>query len=342
MGALPDFLPGYQGVENAQARKSFEERWRVQLPTSVGLTALEMMEQTREGKIRGMLVMGENPVLCFPDPSLVKNALAALDFLVVVDMFLTETAKLATVVLPAASFAEKEGTVTNFEGSVQKLHKAIEPVGSSWPDWKIILALASKMGNPMPYTSPQQVIDEVEEMVPSYQGLANAAFKMEDQEWAGIGSNHSGTIRLSRCSLAGGFGRFAPVDYASSPKLLGEAYPLTLIAGAVPHHFGGGTRSSRASRLKKFSPHGWVEISTGDAHSLGLRDGDRVKVASPVGEVPTTIKVTDTLSPGVLFMPISFPESPVTQLFGAALDSRTKAPSLKACKVRLERASDNG
>ena len=174
MGTLPDFLPGYQSVGDAQNRKKFEERWGCQLPASVGLTALEMLEQAREGKVKGMFIMGENPVASFPQPTLVKKALASLDFLVVTDMFLTETAKLASVVLPAASFAEKEGTFTNFEGRVQRIQKAIEPVGDSLPDGEIILQLAEMLGSPMPYSSYQQVMEEIEEMVPFYHHLADA------------------------------------------------------------------------------------------------------------------------------------------------------------------------
>lgn len=154
MGSLPGFLPGYQDVHDVEARRKFEEKWGVHLPTATGLTAIEMIEQAAAGKLKGMLVVGENPVVSFPRPSLVKETLTSLELLVVSDMFLTETAKLATVVLPAASFAEKEGTFTNFEGRVQRIRKAIEPVGNSLADWEIIVKLARRIGHPMPYPSP--------------------------------------------------------------------------------------------------------------------------------------------------------------------------------------------
>ena len=342
MGSLPDFLPGYQGIDDAQARKSFEERWGVRLPTNAGLTALEMIEQAEAGKIKGMFIMGENPVLSFPCPSLVRNALASLEFLVVADMFLTETAKLATVVLPAASFAEKEGTFTNFEGRVQRVRKAIEPIGGSLPDWEIILQLAARMGYTMPYSSPQQVMDEIEELVPLYQRLAYGDFEAEDLDWADLESGRLGARRLYKGPFPSGFGRFSPVEYILPTNVSGDGHPLTLLSGSILPHFGSGSRSLRASRLRKFSPHAWVEISEADARHLGFSDGDVVKVASPAGEVTTTVRVTDTLPPGILFMPMSFPETPVNELFSIALDPRAKAPSLKTCAVRLERISTDG
>jgi len=342
MGSLPDFLPGYQGIDDAQARKNFEERWGVCLPTNAGLTALEMIEQAEVGGIKGMLIVGENPVSSFPHSSLVRNALASLEFLVVSDMFLSETAKLATVVLPAASFAEKEGTFTNFEGRVQRVRKAIEPLGDSLPDWEIILQLAERMGHPMSYSSPQQVMDEIEQLVPLYQRLAYGDVEKEELDLADLESDRLEARRLYTGPFPSGFARFSPVEYTPPTNVSGDGFQLILLSGSILHHFGSGSRSSRASRLQKFSPHAWVEISEADAKDLGFSDGDGVKVVSPVGEVTTTVKVTETLPSGMLFMPISFPESPVNELFGIALDPRVKTPSLKACAVRLERTGTDG
>jgi formate dehydrogenase alpha subunit len=337
MGSLPDFLPGYQGIDDAQARKSFEERWKVSLPTSAGLTALEMIEQAQEGKVRGMLIMGENPALSFPSPSSVKKALASLDFLAVIDIFLSETAKLAAVVLPAASFAEKDGTFTNFEGRVQQVRQAIEPVGNSLPDWEIILRLAGKMGHPMPYSSVQQVMNEIEELVRLYQHPTSTDLEAEELGWVELESGRLGTGRLYKGPFPSGFGRFSPVEYAPATVVSEDGYPLTLLSGSILHHFGSGTRSLMSSRLRKFSSRSWVETSRADAEHLGFSDGDAVKVVSPAGEVTTTIRVTLRLPSGMLFMPISFPESPVNELFSLALDPRAKTPALKACAVRLER-----
>ncbi len=336
MGCLPDFLPGYQPVDNARARESFSQRWGASLPATAGLTALEMIEGAKEGKIKGMLIMGENPVAGFPNPALVAAALASVEFLVVADMFLTGTAKLATVVLPAASFAEKEGVFTNFEGRVQRLRRAIEPVGESLPDWEIIRRIASRLGSPMPYDSPSQVREEIGEIVPPYQCLVYTELKAEDLEWADFERDLSGAGHPYQALFPGGFGRFAPVEYNLPAPADGD-YPFTLIAGSVPYQFGSGTRSLRAWRLAGFSPAGWVEIGRVDAGRLGLGSGDKVRVISPAGEVTAPARVTDTLPEGVVFMPVSFPDSPASRLFSVVLDTRAVAPAVKACSVRLER-----
>lgn len=337
MGSLPDFLPGYQSLDDGQARSDFERRWGSSLPSDAGLSAVEMIEQAKAGKLKGMFIVGENPASSFPRPSLVRRALASLEFLVAADMFLTETARLADVVLPSASFAEKEGTFTNFEGRTQPVRKAIKPVGECLPDWKIILQLSKEMGQPMPYSSLQEVMNEIEEMVPFYEHLTSADMEKEDVDWAGLESEGVRTKRLYRGPFPSGFGRLSPVEYTPPTDISGNGYPLTLLSGSVLHHFGSGTRSSRASRLKEFSPHSWLEISRDDAKHLGLGDGDPVKVVSPVGESTTTVRATSSLPSGLLFMPISFPDSPVNELFDIKLDPRSKAPFLKSCAVRLER-----
>ena len=340
MGALPKFLPGYQSVADAQARGKFEERWRVSLPAEAGLTAMEMMEQAKKGKIKGMYIVGENPVLSFPNPRFIKEILASLDFLVVQDMFLTETARLANVVLPAASFAEKEGTFTNFEGRVQRVQKAIAPLGESLPDWEIILRLADKMGSPMPYSSPQEVMDEVIGccQLPAYtfyeggghpESEAKSLYEAESGSHRGVGRIHGG-------QFSEGFARFCPVEYAPPAKGK-KGYPFTLLAGTILSHFGAGSRSSRSTRLRKFSSEAFVEICESDARELAIADGEMVKVSSPAGEVTAKVKITNALREGMLFMPISFPEAPVNELFDIVLDSETKAPSLKACSVKVDK-----
>ena len=340
MGALPDFLPGYQSVEDAQVRKKFEERWGVCLPTDGGLTAVEMIEGAKEGKIKAMYIVGENPASSFPHLSLVREALASLDLLVVQDMFLTETAKLATVVLPAASFAEKEGTFTNFEGRVQRVRQAIEPLGSSLPDWEIILELARRMYCPMPYPSPQQVMDEIEELVPLYQGISCADSEMMGRDE--LGSRPLRARRIYKGQFLSGFARFSPVQYIPLAQTPPDGYPFTLLAGTILYQFGTGSRSSRSRRLSKLSLEAFVEIGHSDAEQLGINHGDEVKVISPVGEVTAMARITDTLPEGMLFMPLSFPTSPTSGLFSIILDPRAKTPSLKACAVRLERIGSHG
>jgi formate dehydrogenase alpha subunit len=331
MGTLPKFLPGYQSVTDVQAREKFEERWGASLPAEPGLTTLEIMERVKKGKIKGMYIVGENPVLSFPNSRLMTEILSSLDFLVVQDMFLTETAKLANVVLPAASFAEKEGTFTNFEGRVNRVRKAIKPVGESLPDWEIILRLADKMGFPMPYSSLQDVMSEIEELVPSYEAYTDSE-RQDELAYGETGRTYGG-------QLLKGFARFSPVEYSPQAGERKSGYPFTLLTGTTLYHFGTGTRSFRSLRLKKFSPEAFVEIGESDARKLAIADGEKVKVISPVGEVTAMVKITDTLREWMLFMPVSFPETPVNGLFDIALNPETKAPSLKACSVKIEKIS---
>ncbi len=331
MGTLPKFLPGYQSVADAQARERFEKCWGASLPAEAGLTTLEIMEQAKKGKIKGMYIVGENPVLSFPNSRLITEILTSLDFLVVQDMFLTETARRANVVLPAASFAEKEGTFTNFEGKVNRVRKAIEPIGESLPDWEIVVRLADKMGYPLPFSSLQDVMSEIEELVPSYEAYTDSE-KQDELAYGETGRTHGR-------QLLQGFARFSPTEYTPQARERKSDYPFTLLTGTTLYHFGTGNRSSRARRLRKFSPQSFVEICESDARKLAVTDGEEVKVISAVGEVTTMVKITDTLRKGMLFMPASFPETPVNELFDIVLNPETKAPSLKACSVKIEKFS---
>ncbi len=342
VGALPDFLPGYQNVNNAQDRKRFEERWRCVLPVHAGLTAWEMIEAAGTGKVKAMFIMGENPAASFPQTSLVKEALSKLDFLVVTEMFMTETAGLASVVLPAASFAEKSGTFTNFEGRVQQLTKAVEPLGGSLSDGEIILELSGMMNSPLPYKSQQEVLNEIEEMVPFYHHVTRVDNDTIEPDWAEEEDGYYGNRRLHKGLFPSGFGRFLSVEYVHPHETGNDGYPFTLMVGSSRYHFGAGARSMRSTRLNRFSPEAFLEISNDDAVDMGIVDGDTVKVTSAQGELAAIAKVSNALSRGLLFMPISFPDSPVYELFNTILDPRAKAPALKSCAVRLERTADNG
>lgn len=337
MGTLPAYLPGYQSINDAENRQRFVDRWGSPLPETEGLTALEMMESARSGKLKGMLVMGENPVTGFPQPGKVREALSSLEFLVVADMFLTETARLAKFVLPVSSFAEKEGTFTNFEGRVQRLRKAIEPVGESLPDAEIILKLAAEMDSPLPYASQREVAEEIEEMVPLYHNLARGDVDTWGQDWGNGADNKPGTRRLYKGLFPSGFGRFSAVEFKSPPENQTDEYPLTLMAGSSRFGFGGGSRSSRSSRLSRYVSRTFLEISPADAADLGIDQGENVRVISPHGQLETGITINNSLRPGEIFIPIFYPETPVHELFSSDYDNLARAPALKSCAVRLER-----
>ncbi len=337
MGALPDWLPGYVPVEDEKAIQRFAGCWGSDLPRGIGLSAVDMISGAREGKVKGMYIMGENPALGFPQPHMVEQALGSLEFLAVQDLFLTETARLAKVVLPASSFAEKEGTFTNFEGRVQRLRKVIAPQGNSLPDWEIILRLADATGKAMPFSSIQQIMAEMEEMVPFYSGIGDQVSDMADVYRLEIEKNSLVTRRLYRGKFPSGFGCFAPVDYREATNGSRDGYTLTLLAGSVLYHSGTGSRTSRSPRLSRFLPEPYVEISEKDADLLKISEGDEIKVISPCGEMTASVRFTDRLPEGVVFIPSSFPTAPVNRLFEVTLDTRSNAPALKTCAVKLER-----
>jgi formate dehydrogenase alpha subunit len=340
MGASPDYLPAYIGLDN-KSKKIFEEKWKCNLPSGPGLTAIEMFDQAKEQSVKGMYIVGENPVLSLPNRSKIENKLTSLDFLVVQDIFLTETAQLANVVLPAASFAEKEGTFTNFEGRVQRLTKAIESAGNSLPDWQIIVKLAEKMDCPMSYSSPQQIMAEIDDLTTTCYGLKYSEAGLSAIESPTNNNNVFISKHVFNDQTSDKLGRFATVQHTLKPYESKDGYPFTLCAGSTLFLFGSGTRSSRASRLNQFSPDLFLEICRLDAQNLKINDGDKVRIISPIYELTAVAKTVDTFDKGIVFMPISFPQNSVNQLFDTILDPLSKTPSLKTCPVKLERIENN-
>ena len=331
MGALPNYLPGYQGLDDAVIRQKFEEQWVCRLPVETGLTALEMIHAAETGSIKGMYIVGENTVSSFPNSEFVRQALGKLDFLVVQDIFLTDTARLAKVVLPAAGFAEKEGTFTNLEGRVQRVRRALNPSGNSLPDWEIILHLAKKMECSLQYSSPKDIMDEITELVPLYHGIS----------YINLDTKGLYDGRVNYKQLFSERRRFSVVKYLPATNDEGDKFPFTLLTGSLLYHFGSGSRTSRSTRLKRFTPGAFIEINSIDAKKLAIKDGDKVKVISPVNEIITMAKVSDTVDLGTVFMPISLPANPVNSLFDIVMDEKTKTPAMNRCAVRLKKVSSD-
>ena len=331
MGMLPDFLPGFCNIADARARGKFEALWGADLPTRPGLTSVEIIEQAKLGKIKCLYVVGEDPILSFPGTRAVRDALVSLEFLVVQDLFLTETARLATVVLPAASFAEKDGSYTNFEGKINKIKRGIAPVGDSRPDWEIILNIADKMKSPFSYLRFEDILREIEEFVPGYEGYTDSGRPYQ------ANGSEAGAGRLPRAQTLRGFARFSPVEYRAPFKVKPKLYPFILLTGSVFPHIGTGTRSLRAPRLRKLFPSGFLQVCEADAKKLALCNDDKVKIISRAGEITAPVSISNSLPRGVLFIPSTFPEIPVNTLFEISLDPQSKTPTSKACHVRIER-----
>ena len=339
MAALPNVYPGYQGVGNPDIRKKFEVAWGCVLSAEPGLPLTEMLDVANNGRVKAIYLMGENPVLSDPDAKHVEEALGDLEFLVVQDIFLTETAQLADVVLPATSFAEKDGTFTNTERRIQRVRKAIEPVGNSKPDWWIICQLAKRLGaEGFDFDHPSQIMDEVASLTPSYGGVTYQRLEGCGLQWPCPTLDHPGTPILHVDGFVRGLGRFTPLEYKPPAELPDEEYPLILTTGRSLYHFHTGTMTRKVTGLNIIEPEGTVEINPVDASSLKIAEGDRVKVVSRRGEVITKAKVTEQSPPNVVFMAFHFAESAANILTNPALDPVSKIPEFKVCAVRMEKA----
>lgn len=338
VGALPDVLSGYQKVSDPEVRDKFERTWGVKLPQDPGLTVVEMIESALRGEVRAMYIMGENPMLSDPDVGQVERGLGNLEFLVVQDIFLSETARLADVVLPAASFAEKDGTFTNTERRVMRIRKALDPPGRAKADWEILCDLARKLGADWDYGSPSDIFDEIASLTPIYHGISYRRLEGWGIQWPCPSEDHPGTPYLHKGKFTRGKGKFIPARYRPPDELPSKEYPFVLTTGRVYFHWHTGTMTRRISVLDREVPRAFVEVNPEDAGRLGIRDGARVKVSSRRGEVEAEAKVTDVVPEGVVFMPFHFLEAAANRLTNPALDPEAMIPEYKVCAVRIERS----
>jgi formate dehydrogenase alpha subunit len=338
MGALPNVYPGYQAVSDPAIREKFETAWGCGLPQSPGLTLVEMLDAAYRKDMKALYLVGENPALSDPDIQHVREALARLEFLVVQDIFLSETAEFAHVVLPAASFAERDGTFTNTERRVQRVRKAVEPIGNSKPDWWIVCQAAQSLGaKGFDYSHPFDIMEEVRDLTPSYGGIGYQRLENGGLQWPCPIDDHPGTPILHTNIFVRGKGRFIPLKYIPPGESPDEEYPLILTTGRSLYHFHTGTMTRKVPGLNVMEPEGVVEISPKDASQLRVAQGDKVKVSSRRGEVITKAKVTETSPPGVVFMTFHFAESPANILTNPKLDPVSKIPELKVAAVRVEK-----
>jgi formate dehydrogenase alpha subunit len=335
VGCLPTDYPGYQKVADEAARAKFSKAWGVPLPAKPGLTVTETIGAAMEGKLRALYVMGENPMLSDPDQHHVEEALRKLDFLVVQDIFLTETAQLAHVVLPAAAFAEKDGTFTSTERRVQRVRKGIEPPGEARQDWQIVSDLSLRLGYKMEYADPAAIMDELASVSPIYGGLTLARLEQGGIQWPCPTRDHPGTPILHIGKFSRGKGKFHPVEYIPPKELPDAQYPFLLATGRILQHFHTGSMSRRSDVLANLVSVGGIEIHPDDAARLGIRDTQAVRVTSRRGEIEIAAHVTDRVSPGTVFLAFHFAEAPANRLTIAALDPVAKIPEFKVCAVRI-------
>lgn len=337
VGALPNLYSGYQSVQDEAARAKFEKAWGVKLPQKPGLTLTEMTNAALQGSLKAMYIMGENPVLSDPDINHVRKALDSLDFLVVQDIFLSETAQFADVVLPACSFAEKEGTFTATDRRVQKGRKAIQPIGNSRPDWVIISQLGRKIGgNGFDYNSPKAIMDEIAKLTPIYEGISYERLDNGERlAWPCPSKEHPGTKFLHKDAFTRGKGRFFAMDYKEPAELVDDEYPFVLTTGRLMFQFHTGTMTRRVPALEREVPTGFVEINPEDARKLSIGQGEKVKVKSRRGEIKIKTFVTDMVPSGVVFIPFHFAECAANELTSRNLDPQAKIPEFKVCAVNI-------
>lgn len=340
MGALPNVLTGYRPVTDAAVRASFEQAWGVTLPAEKGLTVPAMLTAIEEDRLRGLYVFGENPMRSDPDISHVEHCLRHVDFLVVQDIFLTETAKLADVVLPGASFAEKDGTFSSTERRVQRIRRAVPPVGDSRPDWVILADLLGRLGRPERYATPEDVFDEMRRLTPTHAGITYERLEAGGLQWPCPDTAHPGTPILHVGGCMRGPGKFAPLTHREPAELPDAAYPLTLTTGRVVAHYHTGTMSRRCFGLTGTWPEERAEIHPRDAAALGIADDDLIEVRSRRGAVRARAWVTARVRPGLVFMTFHFSESPANLLTTSAADPVAGTPQFKVCAVAVRKLDE--
>jgi formate dehydrogenase alpha subunit len=335
MGALPNVYPGYQSVEDAQVRVKFQQAWGTGLPDRTGLTVVEMMHAVEHDKIKALYIMGENPALSDPNLNRTRKAIEKVEFLVVQDIFLTETAEYADVVLPSACFAEKDGTFTNTERRVQRVRKAVAAPGQARSDWEILCDVATKMGHPMAYGSASQIMEEIASVTPIYGGISFDRIETTGLQWPCPDRQHPGTKVLHVGRFNRGKGKFHAVEFKSPAEVPGEEFPFVLSTGRQLYQFHTGTMTRKSRAIHQVSPTGYVEVHAGDAQRLGIADGQMVEVTTCRGKVTTPARVTMNIEKGWLFMPFHFQEGPANALTHDALDPVAKIPEYKVCAAQI-------
>ena len=338
VGGLPNVYPGYQSVTDEGVAKKFEEAWGVKLDRKIGLTIPEMVSAIEAGKVKAMFIMAENPLLSDPDIGHLEKVIRKLDFLVVQDIFMTETAEFAHVVLPGVSFAEKDGTFTATDRRVQRVRKAIDPLGDARPDWEILCDLAQRMGGKgFEFSSPEEIFDELARVTPIYQGISYRRIEKDGIQWPCRSPEDPGTPYLHKDQFAKGSGTFYPIAFREPAELPDDQFPFILTTGRMGFHFHTGTMTRVSPSLHQEAETAFMEIHPEDAERLGIGEGEKVRVSSRRGTIEIKAFVTDRADRGVVFIPFHFVEAAANRLTNPALDPVAKIPEYKVCAVRIEK-----
>jgi len=339
MGGLPNVFPAYQPVTVEANTEKFTNAWGKPLSDKIGYTITDMIQAMIDGKLKALYVIGENPKMSDPDQNHLDKALANLEFLVCQDIYLTETAQKADVVFAAVSVAEKDGTFTNTERRCMKVNKAIDPIENTLNDWEIISKLSTAMGYEMNYESPEQIFDELTTVTPSYGGMTYERLGLDGLQWPCPSAEHPGTQFLHKDQFTRGKGLFHAVEYLDPAEMPDEEYPYWLTTGRMFAHYHTGTMTRVSPHLDTEQKTGYVEIHPEDAKTLGVNDGETVRLSTRRGETEIPARVSNKVVPGLLFVPFHFAESPANILTNSAFDPIAKIPEYKVCAVKIEKAA---
>ncbi len=338
MGALPGDFPGYQKVTNPEVIEKFEKAWGVTLNRKPGVHATDVFGAAIRKEIRGLFIFGEDPVVTDADQNHIKKALESLDFLVLSDLFMTETAQYADVILPGTSYAEKEGTFSNTERRVQRVRKAVTLEGEMRLDTDIFIDLMNRMGYPQPQLTSEEITDEIASLTPSFGGISHRRLdKGVSIQWPCPDKKHPGTPILHIGKFARGLGWFYPAEYVPSAELPDEEYPFILMTGRILYHYNTRAMTGKTPGLMEKAGHSFIEMNTEDAARLGVADGEKVRVTSRRGTLITTARVGEKVSPKETWMPFHFPDGNANILTNAALDKYARIPEYKVCAVKVEK-----
>ena len=358
MGGLPNSYPAYQVVTSDEVRKKFEAAWGAPMSLKIGMTVTEMMPGILTGKTKALYILGEDPIMSDPDTTHIRHCLEECEFMVLQEIFPSETAPYADVLLPGTSFAEKTGTFTNTERRIQLVRKAIEPPGEAREDWRIIADVAKRVlgqedkgtrasgqgeaSAPFAgwdYASPAEIMKEIVAVTPSYAGVSHERLERgETFQWPVRDATHPGTPILHIGKFARGMGKFTPIEHIPPAELPNDEYPMVLSTGRVLYHWHGGEMSRRAKGLLAIYPRPLIEVNEDDAEKLGLNGNKRVRVTSRRGSIEAEAWVTDRVPPGMVYANFHFPEASANNLTIAALDPVSKIPEYKVCAVKIELA----
>jgi predicted molibdopterin-dependent oxidoreductase YjgC len=339
MGGLPNVFTGYQPVSDPDANKKFSDAWGVELSKTPGLTITDMIEAIDQKKIKAMYIIGENPKLSDPDWNHLNHALKKLEFLLVQDIFLSETAQSADVIFASAALGERDGTFTNTERRCMRARKAQDPVGNTLPDWQIISRLSSAMGYAMDYDCAETIFDEITGLTEkSYGGMTYERLGINGLQWPCPSMDHPGTQYLHKQTFARGKGKFHAIEYKDPAELACAEYPFLLTTGRMFAHFHTGTMTRVSRHLDVEQKTGYVEIHPDDAMKIKVKSNDPVLLTSRRGQMEVPARITTDVMPGNLFLPIHFGENPTNILTSSnAFDPLAKIPEFKVGAVRIER-----